>query len=94
MIKRRLRFVTDPAHGWLEVPRADVEAVGYHPSPQSYFDATTEFYYLEEDVDVFAWLKLAKPAGDFRDVHSNYPSFVRNLRPIRDPEYINPFVRS
>ena len=90
----KYRFITDCAHGWLEVPRAKVEASGYHPSPYSYHDPKTDMYYLEEDLDILGFLTLARPKENFQDVHENYPSFVQSLRPIHDPEYVSPFVRS
>ena len=47
-----LRFISDSAHGWLEVPTVDVAAAGVTPSRYSYIDATTGMTYLEEDCDL------------------------------------------
>jgi hypothetical protein len=54
---RRYRFFTDPGHGWLEVPRPEVVASGANISAYSYYDPVTDMAYLEEDGDVWAWLK-------------------------------------
>ena len=53
-----LRFISDSAHGWLEVPTVDVAAAGVTPSRYSYIDATTGMTYLEEDCDAAKYLKL------------------------------------
>ena len=47
-----LRFISDSAHGWLEVPTVDVAAAGVTPSRYSYIDATNGMTYLEEDCDL------------------------------------------
>jgi hypothetical protein len=54
---RRYRLFTDPGHGWLEVSRAEVVASGATISAYSYYDPTTDMAYLEEDRDVWAFLK-------------------------------------
>ena len=51
------RFITDPGHGWLEVPRSEVVASGANISPCSYYDPKTRMVYLEEDADAPAFLK-------------------------------------
>ena len=57
-----LRFISDSAHGWLEVPTVDVAAAGVTPSQYSYIDATTGMTYLEEDCDATAYITHAKRA--------------------------------
>jgi hypothetical protein len=55
-----LKFISDPGHGWLRVPRGDVAASGYRPSRYSY--RSSEYIYLEEDCDIqgfFEWLGVA-----------------------------------
>ncbi len=56
----KLRFISDNAHGWLEVPTVDVEASGFIPSPWSYIDKTKGMTYLEEDLDVIGYFKAGK----------------------------------
>jgi len=52
-------FHTDPGHGWLEVPAADVRAVGCRVSRYSFRSRDGRTVYLEEDCDapvfVAAW---------------------------------------
>jgi hypothetical protein len=50
-----LKFHTDSGHGWLEVPKKEVEALGVKLSRYSYQDADN--FYLEEDCDLRAFLK-------------------------------------
>ena len=52
-----LRFISDSAHGWLEVPTVDVAAAGVTPSRYSYIDGHSGLTYLEEDCDATAYLK-------------------------------------
>ena len=57
------RFISDPGHGWLRVPHADIvqSGIAHIISRFSYIDA--EFVYLEEDVDAALFLEPAGPSG-------------------------------
>ena len=55
------RFITDPAHGWLEVPRAELDALGIRHSISEYSYQRKDMVYLEEDCD-FARFAAAKAA--------------------------------
>jgi hypothetical protein len=80
----KFRFISDPGHGWLEVPRATVEASGFTPSSYSYYDPKTELVYLEEDCDAPGYLKAAGiDYPEFMDVYQT-PTFVRDL-----PKYVD-----
>ena len=74
-------FFTDPGHGWLCVPLA--ELAGFEPSEYSYQDAT--YAYLEEDCDAPAWVDRigGKRGASFwqrrSTVHTDGESFVRSL---------------
>lgn len=76
----RYRFHTDPAHGWLEVPRADLAALGilHLISAFSYQSRDGQTVYLEEDCDasrfVEAWEALHGQKYDpNRDQHVDHP---------------------
>jgi hypothetical protein len=45
------RYVTDPGHGWLEVPRAELKRLGIEQLISPYSYQKGEFAYLEEDCD-------------------------------------------
>ena len=68
-MNKTLTFHADPAHGWLEVPREDIDALGIADqiSAYSYAMAATHkragMVYLEEDCDASLFLDAAKAAG-------------------------------
>jgi hypothetical protein len=51
--------VCDPGHGWLKVPRADYDASGFKASSFSYQSDNSKYIYLEEDCDLYGFLKAA-----------------------------------
>lgn len=59
-----LTYWLTPGHGYLQVPRALTDSVGFVPTPYSYGNGSTLF--LEEDCDMPAFLLLA-------EVHPNSP---------------------
>jgi hypothetical protein len=81
MKTRSLTFHTDPGHGWLEVNRADLDALGITAtiSPHSYQKAAR--VYLEEDIDAARYMDAAKAAGYRLTIRNQYanPSPIRNL---------------
>ena len=58
-----LTFVSDPGHGWLEVPLTDIAALGIEGqiSPYSYING--RFAYLEEDCDMGVYLNARQAQG-------------------------------
>ena len=86
-----LRFISDSAHGWLEVPTVDVAAAGVTPSRYSYIDGHSGLTYLEEDCDAPKYLNatrcsfdLAVLWGGIKDVYIDGECWVRDL-PRCDP---------
>ena len=81
-----LRFVSDPGHGWLRVPRRLIDELGIAGkiSEFSYVSSTDEGVYLEEDCDAPLFLNAMKDSGrEYKIVEaqpSNNASFVRRLR--------------
>ena len=104
---QELRFISDPGHGWLEVPTADVEASGYVPSQYSYksnpaiMESPGTFTYLEEDCDVAGYMgAIGVPLADLVDyldgvtypVRTDYSSFIRELPRCTGTGYVSPFA--
>jgi hypothetical protein len=58
--RRAYRFFEDGAHGWLEVPRREVEASDANISKCSYYDPCTGMAYLEEDCDIARFMRAAQ----------------------------------
>lgn len=74
----KLRFISDPGHGWLEVPRADVERSGAAISAYSY--QHDRMVYLEEDCDARAYLEaIGAPEVAIVNVYQD-PTPVRGYR--------------
>ena len=75
------RFITDPGHGWLEVPRAELDALGIAHKISLYSYQRDDMAYLEEDCD-FAVFHAAKEAAGqpvkYNELHQEN-TFVRNL---------------
>ena len=71
-----LRFISDSAHGWLEVPTVDVAAAGVTPSRYSYIDGHSGLTYLEEDCDATHYLDTVHGGEDFWDMVDTYTEDV------------------
>jgi hypothetical protein len=79
-MKRSIALIyhTDPGHGWLEVPVALVDELDITVSPYSYQRGGDVF--LEEDLDMSAFLNAARSAGwDVRyyTEHTNASHWIR-----------------
>ena len=62
MAERNRTFHADAGHGWIEVERAEVVALGIHVSSFSYQKGTK--VYLEEDCDASHYVLAVQKAGD------------------------------
>ena len=60
---RELRFITDPGHGWLEVPRAELKKLGILEEITSYSYELGGEVFLEEDQDAGTYLKALDARG-------------------------------
>ena len=88
-MKKSYRFISDPGHGWLEVPFKELEALGIQEiiSGYSYLKDTEHsgrLVYLEEDLDAGTFYRAMKASGKeitVREVFTNHDSRVRNYNP-------------
>ena len=75
------RFISDPGHGWLEVPRAELDSLGIAHKISEYSYQKGELAYLEEDCD-FAVFHAAKAARaepvQYSELYQEN-TFIRNL---------------
>ena len=81
-MNKTLTFHADPAHGWLEVNRADLEAlnIAHKISRCSY--QKDDRVFLEEDCDAAHFIRAAGEKGwtiKTTEKHTNGNSFIRNL---------------
>ena len=77
-----LIFHTDPAHGWLEVNRADLDLLNIAHKISRYSYQKDDRVYLEEDSDAAHYLRAAGGRGwtiTTTEKHTNADSFIRNL---------------
>ncbi len=83
------RFITDPGHGWLEVPLSELVDLGIAQdiSKCSYLSANG-IAYLEEDCDAPRF-NDAKGEFDIDTVHQEQ-TFVRTLPHYQCPDYVDP----
>jgi hypothetical protein len=75
-------FHTDPGHGWLEVPMADINRLGLASKISRYSYRQGDTAYLEEDCDANLFVQALQATGaefDWRDKTTNADSFIRAL---------------
>jgi len=92
--KATFKYIQDPGHGWLEVPRnllakLDIE---HEISSFSYVDRSRA--YLEEDSDMTTFIEAFKKHSpdvdlDLLEIHVNHDSFIRNLMRYHQPHDAN-----
>lgn len=78
-----LNFYTDPAHGWLEVKRSDLIALGIEDQISRFSYEQGARVYLEEDNDLSRYMEAAAVAGwtiKTADFHNDDQSFIRLLK--------------
>lgn len=81
-MQQRLTFHADPAHGWLEVTRADLAALNIESKISRYSYASGNKVFLEEDADASHYLEAAKAKGWIINIQENFTngdSPIRNL---------------
>ena len=78
-----LNFYTDPAHGWLEVKRSHLIALGIENQISRFSYEQGARVYLEEDNDLSRFMEAAAVAGwtiKTADFHNDDASFIRLLK--------------
>lgn len=79
---QKLNFYCDPSHGWLEVMRVDIDALGLADQISAHSHARAGWAYLEEDCDASRYLDAAKAAGWTIQIVEKYTgtdSPIRNM---------------
>lgn len=59
-MEKRWRFFEDPCHGWLEVHKDEIVKARVKTKITGCSYINGDYVYLEEDVDVFTFLKAIK----------------------------------
>ena len=81
-MNKTLTFHTDPAHGWLEVNRADLDALNIAHKISRYSYQKGDRVFLEEDSDAAHYFRAAGGRGwtiTTTEKFTNGESFIRNL---------------
>lgn len=83
-MNKTYNFISDPGHGWLEVPVTEVRASGAKISPYSYRGRVKgeAMAYLEEDCDAGKFLDIMKQKGfeiKINHIDADRECFVRDL---------------
>lgn len=73
------KFISDPGHGWMEVPTLEVVKMGLKISSCSYVHPSGKYMYLEEDCDLQAFL-FAKVRQDGNVANSSEPEAEPEVR--------------
>jgi hypothetical protein len=75
-----LNFYSDPSHGWLEVKRADLIALGIEDDISGFSYQKGAKVYLEEDNDMSRFMDAATAAGwtiKTAEFHNDADLFIR-----------------
>ena len=85
----KYRFFSDSGHGWLEVPRKELDSlgIGLRISGYSYQSENGRMVYLEEDCDLTTYLRAIGYDNDNRgfwdrsvtEHHTDGTSFIRDM---------------
>ena len=80
----RYIWYTDPGHGWLRVPLAELDRLGIRDKMSVYSYRSGGYAYLEEDCDALAFIDAKKargewPDGEIPETHTDSPSPVRGM---------------
>lgn len=59
----KLRYITDPGHGWLEVPRGLLEVLGIQDKITDYSYINNGYVYLEEDLDMQTFVRALRASS-------------------------------
>ena len=80
-MKKVYHFVTDPSHGWLKVPVAELKEMGLYDQISVYSYELNGMGYLEEDADMTLFIEAKKAAGvdiKLKTFSRNQQSRIRN----------------
>lgn len=88
-MKNTYTFYTDPGHGWLCVPRSDLEILGLSEEISHCSYQEGDLVYLEEDSDAMKFLwAFKKKNGRFplpiAEEHDKYGSFIRHFESYKE----------
>jgi hypothetical protein len=78
----KFRLISDPGHGWLEVPLDLLKVLGIKDQITVYSYLKGDLAYLEQDCDAALFVQTARAQGitvDYEDVYQD-PTPIRNFK--------------
>lgn len=85
-MKKKLKFLADPSHGWVSVKYQDLIDFGIEGQISNYSYIKGDTVYLEEDLDAGIFLDAALKVGweiTFKESHTDRESPIRRLPSYR-----------
>lgn len=87
--ERTYTFYEDPGHGWLEVPRTELEQLGIEDKITTFSYQNGDFVYLEKEGDLSTYINARFPDAEREFIrawfdtsvttqHSDYPRQLRS----------------
>lgn len=73
-MRKIFHFVSDPGHGWLKVPVAELERLGIADQITRHSYIKDQMAYLEEDIDMATFINARNAAGEPVEIKN----FIRN----------------
>lgn len=73
----KFRFISDPGHGWLEVPMQLIDLLGIKDQISRYSYRQGNMAYLEEDCDAAEFMRACKQQGitvEYDDIYQEHTS--------------------
>lgn len=80
---KTFNMISDPSHGWLKVPVAELERLGIQDNISTYSYVRGDMAYLEEDCDMTTFLNARKERGEetkIKESHGNKQSRIRGYK--------------
>jgi len=80
----KYHYFHDPAHGWIEVAKSKLEALGIHKEITEFSYMHGPAIYLEEDMDAPRFLRALEENGETYELIEHYsdrPSWIREYYP-------------
>ena len=92
-ISTHLTFISDPGHGWLRVPLADIAALGIETDISEYSFIDGRFAYLEEDCDYGRFVVACNAQNiPLPEIQDRYVELFDRFRPrFGDPQFTPEF---
>jgi hypothetical protein len=79
-ISAPLKFYADHGHGWLEVPRTQLEDMDIEEKISSFSYQNGDFVYLEEDCDLTIYLNARFPKAERDFIRQWFDSSTTTIR--------------